>query len=67
VIPVYRIVFANNTIISCEAEERTDFRADVYYVKDRLGRLVFAYIKAESLLNALAKARQLITQPEAAQ
>jgi hypothetical protein len=60
VIPVYRVVFANNSIISCEAEEKPDMRTDVYYVKDRRGRIVFAYIKAKSLRKAIAKASELV-------
>jgi hypothetical protein len=58
--PIYRVVFANNTIVSCEEDNKSNPPSDISYEKDRQGRLVFAYIKAESLLQAVMKANELV-------
>ncbi|RYD57281.1 MAG: hypothetical protein EOP56_08200 [Sphingobacteriales bacterium] len=61
--PIYRIVFANNTIVSCEEDtQNRPLNTDVYYEKDGQGRLMFAYIKAETFVEAVVMASDLMEQ-----
>lgn len=60
--PFYRVVFANNSIISCEEERNVvPYNAPLYYEKDN-GKLIFAYIRADSMADATSIAKGLIDE-----
>jgi adenine C2-methylase RlmN of 23S rRNA A2503 and tRNA A37 len=59
----YRVVFANNTVLSCEEEKHIkSYDEEVYYQQQDNGRLIFAYIKADHMVDANDKAYELIEQ-----
>jgi hypothetical protein len=61
--PFYRVVFANSTVVSCEEEKHIiSYDDDVYYQQQDNGRLIFAYIKADNLVEAYDRAYDLVEQ-----
>ncbi|RYD57658.1 MAG: hypothetical protein EOP56_07735 [Sphingobacteriales bacterium] len=58
--PFFRVVFADNSIISCEEEKNVvPYNTDLYYEKDN-DKLIFAYIRAENAAEANKIAKDLI-------
>lgn len=59
--PFYRVVFANNRIVSCEEEHRHINDEGLHYDHDN-GEMVFAYLKAASFVDANRVANQLAAE-----
>lgn len=58
---VYKVVFANNTVVSCEEAEHISLDKDVCYRhNDR--KLISAYIHATSVSDAILRAQTLINE-----
>lgn len=58
--PFYRVVFANNIIVSCEEEKNlVPYNQEVYYEQDK-GKLIFAYIKSDTFIGAVQMATELV-------
>jgi hypothetical protein len=58
--PVYRVVFANNIVVSCGEDQNKTPSTDIHFEKDSQGRLMFAYITAADMLQAVVKANELV-------
>ncbi|RYD57543.1 MAG: hypothetical protein EOP56_07110 [Sphingobacteriales bacterium] len=60
--PFYRVIFVNNTIMSCEEDDAVQLKGkDLHYVQDK-GKLIFAYIKADTLVAAAKRAADLVAE-----
>ena len=58
---LYKVIFANNDIISCEvAEQRFDHESEYYF--EYKGQLIHAMIKGENKSEALDKANEIIKE-----
>lgn len=60
--PFFRLVFANNIIMSCELDDRIQLKGtDVYYEQDK-GKLIFAHIRADTFIDAVKKATEIVEE-----
>ena len=59
---VYKVVFANNDVISCQVENTTiDWVGDYYYEHTK-AKLIYAMIKAENETEAMGKSTVIINR-----
>lgn len=57
----YKIIFAKNTVLSCEIVGNMLINSDHYYEHDK-GQLIFALVHAENELDATNKGYKIIRE-----
>lgn len=60
--PIYKVIFANNTIVSCEVTNNTVTFPGNYYYEQTHGHPIHALIRAESLEDAEEIADQVVKE-----
>jgi hypothetical protein len=59
---VYKVIFANNEVISCVDISNNMVLGDLYHYEHDKGKLIYAIIKAESEIEAGRIAAQLVKE-----